>query len=85
MRKDFDYVLMDDYSKDMADLRVTAVNCIDKLKLENERLQELLQRVIIAAGGEVRVSVPSMESDLKGDFSIEKDHCRNEIVYKVTQ
>lgn len=55
MRENFDYVTMDNYSADMAELSQTAVNAIEYLVKERDDLKRLVWSLVKAAGGKVEV------------------------------
>lgn len=54
MKKDFDFVSMDDYSKDMAALSASSAAIITALKKERDDANRMLAH-IIAEVGEVRI------------------------------
>jgi len=56
MRRDFDYVTMDDYARDMQEQSDAAASALEIIKRERDETRRLLAEVVLAAGG--KVSVP---------------------------
>lgn len=55
MRENWDYVTMDAYSADMAELSGTAAAAIEKLTKENTDARRLIAMLVIAAGGKINL------------------------------
>lgn len=55
MRENWDYVSMDTYSADMAELAGTASNALTYLQRENLDLKRLIWHLVHAAGGTLSV------------------------------
>lgn len=55
MKRDWDYVTIDDYQSDMRESSDRAVALVEHMKRERDDARLLLCMVIIAAGGEVNI------------------------------
>lgn len=55
VRRDWDYVAIDDYRSDLAEAYATAQGVCNALKQENDNLRQMLWMAIHAAGGRIVV------------------------------
>lgn len=55
MRRDWDFVTMQDYSADMAESAAQAVHIIAQLRQRVQQLERVLAEAVLAAGGEIKV------------------------------
>lgn len=67
MKRDHDYVTMDDYKADMDETATQAANIIaglrEKLDRQSKEALHMLAAVVIASGGKVDVSISDLASD----------------------
>ena len=92
MRKDFDYVTMEDYSRDTAELATQAGNALraqrgeleakerERVRLERNA-KKIIAELVIAAGGELTIPMPNFYSD-NFELEIWRNEAMNEIRYR---
>jgi len=85
MREDFDFVTMENYAADMADLSSVAANAATKLRHDKDALFKVIVALIEANGG--RISVPLhilARIDLnETELVVEQDDYANARIYRV--
>ena len=83
MRENHDYVTMDTYSADMAELSGTASGVIKDLRRQTDEAKRLVAMLIIAAGGKINLP-QEWAYDPTRDFTteIEINPATREYVYR---
>jgi hypothetical protein len=84
-RENFDFVSMENYSADMADLSNVAGNAIAKLRRDKDEMLKVIAALVEASGGKIAVPLHILA---RMDFNnteliIEENDCRMERVFRV--
>jgi hypothetical protein len=82
MRESWDFVTMDTYSADMAELSRTAAGVTETLARENRALKALVWELVRQAGGKVMVSDHALMPDPKHVLEVSFDMCHDARVYR---
>ena len=75
MRRDFDFVTMEDYQSDMKESADHAVRAISFVRQQSEQHKRLAMEAIIAAGGSVKIDAYDLH---RPDPSYKTEFWRNE-------
>lgn len=82
MKRDYDFVTMDDYKKDTAELTQQASGIIAQLKQEMIQRDRVIRALIKVAGGRVAVPLTYMH-ETTGMLSAENDLANDVRVFKL--
>lgn len=80
--KDWDWVSIDDYKKDMLESAQDARYIIESLTRERDELKRLLVAACASNGGELRISKHSIAAALRYDVLYAEDYEKNELVLR---
>lgn len=85
MRRDFDYVTMEDYSRDMAAHSSHAAGIIDELKRQKRDAERRMIAVVLAVGGAVSVSHADIMDADRALVRIERDDANDKFILTATR
>lgn len=73
MRQDFDYVTMDDYSRDMAESSSRAAEIIQGMKAQKKEITVTLIAAVLSAGGKLTIKPNDFIDADSAILSVEKN------------
>lgn len=85
MRKDWDYVTLDDYRRDMAESSERASSIIAQLRERAEKAEKMLAEAIYAAGGKVTIGDHVLcDPHRRLEIGVMRDECNRTLIVTST-
>jgi hypothetical protein len=83
MRRDHDYVTMEDYCRDMKESSDRATSIIEYQAYENRQLRALISALIRGAGGMIEVSIGDLVKAKPTSFEVWDDDCNRKRIFRI--